>query len=71
MMDAILTQLLSFPPHPPPTPSPTDAEYDKQAKAQIQTISKIPPSKLLSGVTGSGNPLDVSPNKALLYNHTS
>ena len=64
-MDAILTQLLSFPAHPPPNPPLTDAEYDKQAKAHIQNLSKIPSNKFTSGAIGSNHPIDVRLASAL------
>ena len=58
-MDTLLPQLLAFPPHPPPAKPLTDAEYDKQIKALIHILGTIPASKLISGVPGSGDLLDV------------
>ena len=59
-MDAILQQLLAFPPHPPPATPPSDAEYDKQINIQIQHLNHIPASKLIAPVPGGGDLLDVS-----------
>ncbi|MCJ1452493.1 hypothetical protein MMC28_002836 [Mycoblastus sanguinarius] len=58
-MDALLPLLLAFPPHPPPqTPLP-DAEYDKQIKTLVQTLSAIPASKLTTGVPNGGDLLSI------------
>ncbi|KAG8532483.1 uncharacterized protein KY384_002360 [Bacidia gigantensis] len=57
-MDAHVTLLFSFPPHPPPNPPLTDAEYDKQARNFTHSIQKIPLSKLTGSVSG-GSLLDV------------
>lgn len=59
-MDAILQQLLAFPPHPPPATPLSDAEYDKQINIQIQHLNHIPASKLTAPVPGGGDLLDVS-----------
>ncbi|KAL2049655.1 hypothetical protein ABVK25_010115 [Lepraria finkii] len=58
-MDAILQQLLAFPPHPPPATPPSDAEYDKQINIQIQHLNHIPASKLTAPVPGGGDLLDI------------
>ena len=58
-MDALLPQLLSFPPHPEPTKPISDSEYDRQIKNLISSINSIPASKLTSGVPGGGDLLDV------------
>ena len=58
-MDALLPQLLSFPPHPEPAKPLSDSEYDKHIKNLIQNINTIPASKLTSGVPGGGDLLDV------------
>ena len=58
-MDSLLPQLLAFPPHPPPPKPLTDAEYDKQIKSLIQVLGTVPASKLVSGVPGGGDLLDV------------
>ena len=58
-MDALLSQLLSFPPHPEPTKPISDSEYDKQIKSLVHHINTIPASKLTSGVPGGGDLLDV------------
>ena len=59
-MDAILQQLLAFPPHPPPlTPLP-DAEFDKQIKSVVQLLNQTPANKLTAGVPNGGDLLDVS-----------
>jgi len=59
-MDTLLSQLLSFPPHPMPTIPPSDVEYDKQMKSLTHKLNTISPSKLTSGVPGGGDLLDVS-----------
>lgn len=64
-MDSILPQLLSFPPHPPPADPLPDAEYDKQIKALVHTLSTLSGSKLTGGVRGGGDLLDVSCNTIL------
>ena len=58
-MDALLPQLLSFPPHPEPTKPIPDSEYDKQIKNLVLHINSIPASKLTLGVPGGGDLLDV------------
>lgn len=58
-MDAILQQLLAFPPHPPPATPLSDAEYDKQINIHIQHLNHIPASKLTAPVPGGGDLLDV------------
>ena len=58
-MDALLSQLLSFPPHPEPTKPISDSEYDKHIKNLVHHINTIPASKLTSGVPGGGDLLDV------------
>ncbi len=58
-MDALLPQLLSFPPHPEPAKPIPDSEYDKHIKNLVHLISTIPASKLTSGVPGGGDLLDV------------
>lgn len=59
-MDAILPQLLSFPPHPPPVTPLPDADYDKQIKLLVQLLNKTPANQLTAGVSGGGDLLDVS-----------
>lgn len=58
-MDAILPQLLAFPPHPPSLIPLPDAEYDKQIKSLVQLLNQIPANKLTGGVTAGGDLLDV------------
>lgn len=58
-MDALLPQLLSFPPHPEPTKPLSDSEYDKHIKNLVHHINTISASKLTSGVPGGGDLLDV------------
>lgn len=58
-MDALLPQLLSFPPHPEPAKPLSDSEYDKHIKNLIQNINTISAGKLTSGVPGGGDLLDV------------
>ena len=60
IMDAVLPQLLSFPPHPPPVTPLSDAEFDKQIKVVVQLLNKTPANKLTAGVSGGGDLLDVS-----------
>lgn len=70
IMDAILPQLLSFPPHPPPVTPLSDAEFDKQIKIVVQLLNQTPANKLTAGVIGGGDLLNVSQqsNKlSLLY----
>ena len=59
-MDSILPQLLSFPPHPPAADPLPDAEYDKQIKAIVHTLSTLSGSRLTGGVRGGGDLLEVS-----------
>lgn len=59
-MDAILPQLLAFPPHPKPAVPPSDAEYDKQMKVLLHLLNTTSASKLTSSVPGGGDLLDVS-----------
>ena len=59
-MDALLSQLLAFPPHPEPTKPLSDSEYDKHIKNLVHHINTLPASKLTSGVPGGGDLLDVS-----------
>lgn len=66
-MDALLPQLLSFPPHPEPAKPLSDSEYDKHIKNLIHHINTIPASKLTSGVPGGGDLLDIiDPSKNTL-----
>lgn len=58
-MDALLPQLLSFPPYPESAKPLPDSEYDKQIKHLVQHINTVPASKLTSGVPGGGDLLDV------------
>ena len=58
-MDAILQQLLAFPPHPSPATPLSDAEYDRQINTQVQHLNHIAASKFTSPVPGGGDLLDV------------
>lgn len=58
-METILPKLVSFPPHPPPPDPLSDAEYDKQIKALVHTLNNLPGSKLIGGVKGGGDLLEV------------
>ncbi|KAL2039789.1 hypothetical protein N7G274_007648 [Stereocaulon virgatum] len=58
-MDAILQQLLAFPPHPPPATPLSDAEYDKQINIHVLQLNHIPASKLTAPVPGGGDLLDI------------
>ena len=60
VMDAILPQLLAFPPHPPPVTPLPDADFDKQIKIVVQLLNQTPASKLTAGVHGGGDLLNVS-----------
>ncbi len=59
-MDGLLPQLLSFPPHPPPAQKLSDLEYDKQIKLIVKLLNGTSGSKLVRGVGGGGDLLDVS-----------
>jgi len=59
-MDAILRQVLSFPPHPPPAVPPSDKDYDKQIRAVVQVLNVTSAKKLTGGVTTGEDLLDVS-----------
>ena len=58
-MDELLPQLLAFPPHPPPPQPLSDITYDKQIRALVQLLNQTSASKLVGGVSGGGNLLDV------------
>ncbi|KZF20120.1 hypothetical protein L228DRAFT_263417 [Xylona heveae TC161] len=58
-MEALLSQLLAFPPHPPPTQPLPDAEYEKQIKTILQILNQTPANLLLGGVAGGGDLLNV------------
>ena len=55
-MEALLPQLLSF---PPPPHQLSDREYDRQIKALVQLLHETSASKLAKGVAGGGDLLDV------------
>lgn len=59
-MDGLLPQLLSFPRHPPPAQKLSDSEYDKQIKSIVKLLNGTSGSKLVRGVGGGGDLLDVS-----------
>ena len=56
IMEALLPQLLSFPPHPQKL---SDQEYDRQIKALAHLLDETSASKLVKGVAGGGDLLDV------------
>ncbi|MCJ1389811.1 hypothetical protein MMC18_002668 [Xylographa bjoerkii] len=58
-MDDLLPQLLSFPPHPPPLQKLSDYEYHRQIKALAHLLHDTSASKLVKGVAGGGDLLDV------------
>ncbi|MCJ1294868.1 hypothetical protein MMC34_006427 [Xylographa carneopallida] len=55
-MEALLPQLLSF---PPPPHQLSDREYDRQIKALVQLLHETSASKLAKGVAGGGDLLDI------------
>ena len=57
VMETLLPQLLSFPPHPQEL---SDHEYDRLIKALAQLLQETSASKLAKGVVGGGDLLDVS-----------
>ena len=69
-MDALLPQLLSFPPHPEPTKPLSDSEYDKMIKNLVHHINSVSTSKLISAVPGGGDLLDVR-RRFINYNSLS
>ncbi|MCJ1477882.1 hypothetical protein MMC13_006555 [Lambiella insularis] len=58
-MDDLLPRLLSFPPHPPPLQKLSDVEYDKQIKALVKLLTETSASKLVRGVAGGGDLLEI------------
>ncbi|MCJ1434782.1 hypothetical protein MMC27_004152 [Xylographa pallens] len=56
IMEALLPQLLSFPPHPQKLP---DHEYDRQIKVLAHLLHETSSSKLVKGVAGGGDLLDI------------
>lgn len=58
-MDDLLPRLLSFPPHPPPSQKLSDLEYDSQIKTLVKLLTETSASKLVKGVAGGGDLLDV------------
>ena len=59
-MDELLPQLLSFPPHPQPAQKILDVDYDRQIKALVKLLNGTNAGKLIKGVPGGGDLLDVS-----------
>ena len=55
-MEALLPQLLSFPPHPQRL---SDHEYDRQIKVLAALLHETSAAKLVKGVAGGGDLLDV------------
>ncbi|MCJ1321225.1 hypothetical protein MMC15_006569 [Xylographa vitiligo] len=56
VMETLLPQLLSFPPHPQEL---SDHEYDRLIKALAQLLQETSASKLAKGVVGGGDLLDI------------
>ena len=59
-MDDLLPQLLSFPPHPAPAQKLSDSDYEKQVKSIVKLLNGTSASRLVKGVGGGGDLLDVS-----------
>lgn len=62
-MDSLLSQLLSFPPHPPPAIPLSDADFDNGLRGIVKLLNEVPAKKLTSGLSGGGGGdlLDVFP----------
>lgn len=58
-MDSLLPQLLAFPPHPPPTAPLSEGEYDKKIRELVKTLHNVPGNKLIAGVSGGRDLLEV------------
>ena len=60
-MDNLLSQLLSFPPHPPPILPLPDAEVDRGLRRIIKLLNEVPAKRLTGGLSGGdgGDLLDV------------
>lgn len=60
-MDSLLSQLLSFPPHPPPVVPLPDAEVDRGLRRIVKLLNEVPAKKLTAGISGGdgGDLLDV------------
>lgn len=59
-MDNLLPQLVAFPSHPAPLQKLSDSEYDKKIRSLVKLLNEISASKLVRGVSGGGDLLDVS-----------
>ena len=61
-MEALLPQLLSYPPQPPPQKPLTEAQCDVQIRAITNTLNHTTARVLTGGVGGENDLLDVSFN---------
>ena len=59
-MDAILPQLLSFPPQPAPRAPYNETDYDLHIRKYLEILSKIPAKKLTQGVSEGDDLLEVA-----------
>ena len=59
-MKEVLSQLLSFPPHPPPPQPISDKEYDQKIRNLYSFLKQAFPQKFVEEIPGGGNLLDVS-----------
>ena len=53
-MDSLLSQLLSFPPHPPPLIPLPDAEVDRGLRRIVKLLNEVSAKRLTSGLSGGG-----------------
>lgn len=60
MMNALLPQLLSFPPHPAPKESYNEADYDSHIRKFLEGLSKIPAKKLTQDISEGEDLLGVA-----------
>ena len=70
-MEEFLPQLLAFPPNPLPPRGLSNGEIDRQLIAQIQLISQINESKLIEGITGDADLLDVKKLQITVFSRIS
>ena len=61
-MEALLPQLLVYPPQPPPQKPLTETQCDVQIRAITNTLNHTPAHILTGGVGGGSDLLDVSFN---------
>ena len=58
--DAMMQQVLAFPPHPPPAQPSSDAAYHAGIRHVVETLASCPASKLTAAISGKNKILDVS-----------